>query len=366
MTKLYLIRHAEAEGNLYRISQGQSNSAITDRGYLQIAALQKRFEGIPIDAVYSSDLCRTCVTAGALYLPRHLPLHKRKDLREIHVGDWEGMTWGEIAQKFPEEMTDFARHLDRWYVKGAETPEQVRDRMLNAIREIIAENEGKTVAIFSHGCSLRILLGTLQGYSLAQLGDTPCGENTAVSLIDADGGTLRVVFRDDGSHLREAGCAGQKFRDALNPGLYFTSLRLPEQSAWLKTFLTDAWPDSRSVDGELLIRQAKQRPTLTAMCGKTPIGLIQLDPERDADQGRGWISLYILEKKFRRRGLGIQLLGQAVLYYRSQGRNTLCLELDEGNEIARSFFNGYGFAPLSESPQNRVRIWAKDIRLPEV
>ena len=59
MTTIYLIRHAEAEGNLYRIAQGQANSSITDRGERQIQALARRFADIPIDAVYASDLYRT-------------------------------------------------------------------------------------------------------------------------------------------------------------------------------------------------------------------------------------------------------------------------------------------------------------------
>ena len=70
MTTIYLIRHAEAEGNLYRIAQGQANSSITDRGERQIQALARRFADIPIDAVYASDLYRTCATASAIYKPK--------------------------------------------------------------------------------------------------------------------------------------------------------------------------------------------------------------------------------------------------------------------------------------------------------
>ena len=89
MTKLYLIRHAEAEGNLYRIAQGQYNSIITDRGWRQIRALERRFQNIHVDAVYASDLYRTCATASAIYRPKGLELHRRRDLREICVGVWE-------------------------------------------------------------------------------------------------------------------------------------------------------------------------------------------------------------------------------------------------------------------------------------
>lgn len=68
MTTIYLIRHAEAEGNVFRRIHGQYDSCVTPNGRRQIAALAQRFAGIPVDAVYASDLKRTCLTATA-----HLP-----------------------------------------------------------------------------------------------------------------------------------------------------------------------------------------------------------------------------------------------------------------------------------------------------
>ncbi|WP_276854801.1 histidine phosphatase family protein, partial [Clostridium phoceensis] len=68
MTRLYLIRHAEAEGNLYRVAHGHCNGLITNyRGYQQIDALRERFRKVDIDAVYSSDLYRTQITARAIW-----------------------------------------------------------------------------------------------------------------------------------------------------------------------------------------------------------------------------------------------------------------------------------------------------------
>ena len=148
MTTIYLIRHAEAEGNLYRIAQGQDNSILTDLGWQQIRALERRFADIPVDAVYASDLYRTCATASAIYRPKGLPLHRRRDLREICVGVWEQKTWGEIARRDPEQLEDFNRRLHLWHVEGAETPQAVQARMLAAVREIAAANDGRTVAVF--------------------------------------------------------------------------------------------------------------------------------------------------------------------------------------------------------------------------
>ena len=203
MTRIYLIRHAEAEGNLYRIAQGQYDSGLTDRGWRQVRALERRFDGVPIDAVCASDLYRTCATASAIYKPRSLPLHRRRDLREICVGDWEQRTWGDIARRWPREMEDFSARMDRWSIPGAETPQEVLDRVRAAVEAIAAENPGRTVAVFSHGYAIRLLLASLQGISLADTGaKSPTGDNTAVSLLEADEAGLRIVFQNDNSHLQ--------------------------------------------------------------------------------------------------------------------------------------------------------------------
>ena len=107
MTRIYLVRHAEAEGNLYRIVQGQGNSNLTDRGWRQVKALEQRFADIHIGKGDTSDLYRTCATASAVYKPKGLTPIRRRDLREIYVGDWEGRTWGDIARQWPEQMDHF-------------------------------------------------------------------------------------------------------------------------------------------------------------------------------------------------------------------------------------------------------------------
>lgn len=94
MTRIYIVRHAEAEGNLYRRAHGWYNSLITQRGYRQIAALSHRFAQVHIDAVYSSDLFRTMTTARSIYETHGLELHTLPALREINLGDWEGLALG--------------------------------------------------------------------------------------------------------------------------------------------------------------------------------------------------------------------------------------------------------------------------------
>lgn len=64
-TKIFLVRHAEAEGNLFRVAHGQYDSVITPQGYRQLAYLRERFRNEHLDAVYGSDLTRTHTTASA-------------------------------------------------------------------------------------------------------------------------------------------------------------------------------------------------------------------------------------------------------------------------------------------------------------
>lgn len=340
MTSIYLIRHAEAEGNLYRIAQGQYNSILTDRGWRQVAALARRFADISVDAVYSSDLYRTCATASAIYKPKGLPLHRDPALREICVGVWGQKTWGEIARESPEQLEYFTHQLHLWHVEGAETPVQVRDRVLAAVRAIAAENDGKTVAVFCHGCAIRILLATLQGIPLEELGTTPHGDNTAVSLLQGDGEHLAVLWRDDNSHLRTpeflAGEGGGAHANALEPGLYFEPLRLPEEQALLDRALAEAGAAPGGPAQPVLVGRR--------LSDGRGVGLVRFDPAREETDGRGWVDLLWIDADSRRRGYGTQLLGQAVAYYRHRSRSAL----RTAGPAELPFFRRRGFVPAGE------------------
>ena len=107
MTTIYLIRHAEAEGNVFRRIHGQYDSCVTPNGRRQIAALAQRFAGIPVDAVYTSDLKRTCLTATAIYRQKGLPLHRDARFREVGLGPWEDTPFGELERRYPAQLHAF-------------------------------------------------------------------------------------------------------------------------------------------------------------------------------------------------------------------------------------------------------------------
>lgn len=324
MTKLYLIRHAEAEGNLYRIAHGHENGLITDyRGPRQIQALARRFRDIPVDAVYSSDLLRTQTTAQAIYVPKNLPLRTDPAFREVGMGIWEGLTWQEIQEQWPEQLLNFNRHLEKWEITGCETAQTVLERYIPALRRVAREHEGQTVAIFSHGAAMRIVLGTLQGMSLAEIGRQPHCDNTAVSLLEVEGDDIRVIFRDDNSHLVDCG---------------------------LSTFVRQTWwKDEKMLETGLLYRPATEtdRQLLGIPQGgeavavwygtEGPIGGYQLLPEGDVLR----IGCYALLPHWRGRRQGIPPMGQIIQKGRREGYARL--RIDGGDPALRSFWQRLGF-----------------------
>ena len=155
MTTVYLVRHAEAEGNTYRRIHGQYNSLITQNGLRQIEALRARFEPIHIDACFASDLFRTCRTAQSVYLAKQLPLHPEKRFRELEIGRWEDTPFGYLERFEKQDMDKFNFDERNWHVDGSETWEEYTDRFLGGLNDICAAQEGKTIAVFSHACVLR-------------------------------------------------------------------------------------------------------------------------------------------------------------------------------------------------------------------
>ena len=282
------------------------------RSYRQLAYLRERFREERLDAVYGSDLTRTHITASALYVPRGLEFRPLPLLREIRLGVWEQLSWGHIQRMDKQMYVDFNKRPDLWRVEGAETFAQVRDRTLEGIRQIAAENPGGTVAAASHGAALRTLLGTLQGMSLEEIGQTGHGDNTAVSLLEVEGDNIRVVFRDDASHLPAA----------------------------VSTFRRQSWhKDDAATEPGLWFRVAAEEDgsrTEEALLEEEVFGTISMSLEPEALR----ITDYQLVPALRGQRYGIQLLGQAVQYARTQGREALVLRCPE--EL-KGYFAKYGF-----------------------
>ena len=371
MTTCYLVRHAEAEGNLYRRIHGWYDSLITDNGYRQIAALAQRFETIPVDAVYSSDLFRTRTTAGAVYQPKGLPLHTDRNLREVSLGAWEDRTWGEVARNDGERLKLFYASSHLWKVEGGETFAQVQSRMKRAVLSIAARHPNQTVAIFSHGSAIRCLQGALRGMSPEQMTALGHCENTGVTCIRVDGDQAEIVFENDASHLPEeiSTLARQNWWRGTGTRredgeLWFRPLDMDRESVIFYEARKEAWQNIhgslKNFDGPGFLQDARRsaqadgRSLMLAMLGEKPAGLIHMALDRHAREAVGYIPFVYMMPDYRKQGLGVQLIGQAVSTYRGLGRTRLQLRCAPDNEVAQRFYRRYGFRKVGMAPGTRI------------
>lgn len=329
MTKIYLVRHAEAEGNVYRRIHGQYDSRITPNGLRQVDALGARFQDIPIDACYASDLNRTCVTARSVYLPKGLELRRDRRFREVNLGRWEDIPFGWLERFEPERMTQFNKEPQLWSVKDSETFPEYTQRFLTALREAAEENDEKTIAVFTHGCVLRGVQYLLSGNEWP-----PYCDNTAVSLLDYENGAFQIEYLNDSSHLSDE----------------------------LSTFARQKWWRAGGDRRDFNMWFETEGETSYAVLRDRRVGHIRVSG-RDCEKGELRIEDIFLEESHRGRALGAQLLGQAVSLARKMDCGTLAAAVPDEMRRALHFFERQGF--LLQSETDGAAVLKMDISVPQ-
>ena len=167
MTRLVLIRHGETDWNREGRCQGQTDVPLNLTGRAQAAALAASLCGQQLDAVYSSDLLRASQTAQPVAHATRAPLFLDLRLREIHLGQWQGMLLDDVR------AGDGAR-AERFFhdpqMRAGRTGESVADvfgRVSSALDEILGRHPGGRLAVVSHGLALAALKTRLLGVPLA-------------------------------------------------------------------------------------------------------------------------------------------------------------------------------------------------------
>lgn len=198
-TIVYIIRHVQAEGNLYRIFHGHTDGDITDLGKIQCEKLKKRFENINLSAVLSSDLTRAKKTAAAVKGSKDIPFDTTPLLREIHAGIWEGQNFEGLGDIYPEEYKSFQNGENDVRFGGGETIGEVITRMRSAVDGFVSLHKGEEIAVISHGCAIRSLLSDYAKEVVIW------GTNASVSkVVYPENSEPYIEYMWDDTHLEDA------------------------------------------------------------------------------------------------------------------------------------------------------------------
>lgn len=161
MTILWLLRHGQTDWNLEGRWQGQTPHApgLNTAGRAQAIAAGNALKRESISCIYSSDMLRARQTAEWIANLLEVKLTLEPRLREIHLGEWEGMLGSEIASRYAVELAEREADPTGSCAPGGETVAQVADRVLPAVDELTSRHPpDRSVLIVSHGVALGVIL----------------------------------------------------------------------------------------------------------------------------------------------------------------------------------------------------------------
>ncbi|NOQ52500.1 MAG: alpha-ribazole phosphatase [Desulfuromonadaceae bacterium] len=168
-TRVHLLRHGQVEGFEKKRYNGQDDIPLTDLGRQQSALFAGRFQHQKLAAIYSSDLrrCRTAADQIAI-LQAVDPVYK-EELRELHIGDWEGQTWQQLQKEYPELWQARLDDIVNVAPPAGESLRQMAERVRPVVREIVAAHPGGEIVIVAHGGVNRVILLDAVGTPLERL-----------------------------------------------------------------------------------------------------------------------------------------------------------------------------------------------------
>jgi alpha-ribazole phosphatase/probable phosphoglycerate mutase len=167
VTKVYLIRHGETEDADSRRYKGHIDVPLSASGIDQIKKLSELSSELM--AVYCSDLGRAVKSAEIIAGPFGLKPVIVENLKERNFGVWEGMTFDEIKDRWPDAFTAWADNPLRFSPIEGESTLEARERVLPVFNEITDSHKGQNIAIVSHGGVIRIILCELLGIPLENI-----------------------------------------------------------------------------------------------------------------------------------------------------------------------------------------------------
>lgn len=170
MRTVLLIRHGlvseDAEGRFF----GAADAPMSPAGEAQIRELAARLRPrVTVEAIYCSDLSRSRRTAELLAGDSAIPIRIRPALREIDMGEWQGLLHRELAALRPADYAARGRDIANFRPPGGESFADLAARVLPCWRDIVADGEAQVVAVASHAGVNRVILCHLLGAPLANL-----------------------------------------------------------------------------------------------------------------------------------------------------------------------------------------------------
>jgi broad specificity phosphatase PhoE len=201
MTKLYLIRHGQTEWNKKLTFRGRIDIPLNEQGRREAEAIAEALKDKSIDAIYASPLRRSMETAQPTAEFFHLETVPVQGLIDINYGDWEGLTFSEVKERYKDHYEQWEKRPDLVRFPNGETLDEVTERSFAAFKGIIVENPGKSILMVPHRVINKVLLCALLGLGNSHFWeikqDTGC-----INLIEYSDDRFVLSLMNDTCHLK--------------------------------------------------------------------------------------------------------------------------------------------------------------------
>lgn len=181
---------------------GSLDFPLTERGKIQAEKTAEYLDKFKIDKAYSSDLLRAKETAEIIAKRQNLKITTRKALREIDGGDFEGVAYEELYERFPVEFKIWRNDLGNCKCPNGESIRELLERFNFEIIEIAKNNQGKTILIGTHAMPIRAMKTVWDKEDITKIKNIAFVKNAAVTVVDyTDIENPKVLEYDVAEHL---------------------------------------------------------------------------------------------------------------------------------------------------------------------
>jgi len=209
IVKLILVRHGETIWNRDNRVQGLSDIALTERGRKQVEHLARSLRNEKIDVILSSPLSRARETARTINRYHGVAIELDDDLRELDVGDLDGLTFEEMRTRYREFLKQWTADPTSVTMPNGETLHELQVRAWRAIERIISGS--KNAVVVSHNFTIMAIMCKMRDMHLSKMRKTGV-EVASKTCVEIDGTTKKIIVFNDISHLDDETYGGGNWR----------------------------------------------------------------------------------------------------------------------------------------------------------